>query len=343
MKNIYLNALAIFLTAAMLQGEIVRYGNDFMELLGGPMGELYGLNSGILSHGSHNSLYNPAALAANEKHDLFLFHSVWFQNSLSATAGAYTFHYQEKPIGIWLGRVSVDNVPDSRNALLDYGRDGIPGTLDEGENNGIFDEGERLNYEQVRFQALSNYALTLAVPWRQIYDFEMGLITRFTMQDLIATKGYGISFDLTAARHIGKFSTIWRIRNLPFAFTQFSNGGQEWYPLTIESGLAAHLQWRDFSLRPFAEAAFLPAVNMVSASAKSSWGSLTMQPGVQFDYKSQFFLTLSRNEHRPLMMGLRLLLKDFDLQYSFLQSAATLGESHLFALSFSLKAVLLDS
>ncbi|HDR05643.1 MAG TPA: hypothetical protein ENN84_10435 [Candidatus Marinimicrobia bacterium] len=342
MKKRYTIAALTILSTMSLNGEIVRYGNDFLKLLGGPMGELYGLNSGILSQGSHNTLYNPSALAADEKHDLFLFHSVWFQNSLSASAGAYTFHFQEKALGIWLGRVSIDQVPDSRNALLDYGRDGIPGTLDEGENNGLFDEGERLNYEQVRFRALSNYALAAAFPWRKAMNYQIGIITRLTMQDLIATQGYGLSFDLTAARHFGKVSNIWRIRNLPFAFTQFSNGAQEWYPLTIESGLAGHFIWNNFSFQPYLEAAFVPATNMLAVRASSDWGSLTLQPGVQFTYRSIFSLTFSKNEYRPMMMGARLILQDFDLQYSYLQSESSLGESHLFALSFSLRAVLLD-
>ena len=45
----------------------------------------------------------------------------------------------------------VSGVPDTRNALLDWGNDGVFGTFDPGENNGILDEGERLDANKITY------------------------------------------------------------------------------------------------------------------------------------------------------------------------------------------------
>ena len=46
-------------------------------------------------------------------------------------------------------RESIGDIPDTRNALLDYGLDGMPNTGDIGENNGILDDGERLDQKKL--------------------------------------------------------------------------------------------------------------------------------------------------------------------------------------------------
>ena len=45
-----------------------------------------------------------------------------------------------RPINIILLYEGIDQIPDTRNLLLDFGLDGIPGTGDIGENNGQLDE-----------------------------------------------------------------------------------------------------------------------------------------------------------------------------------------------------------
>lgn len=333
--------LGIFIIAAASHAEYKSAGNEIFSVLKGPAGELYGVTAGLLFHGSENAVSNPWQLAENGSNDLYLSHSVWFQNNLAASVGAYTYH-GAVPIGFWAGRIAVENIADSRNSLLDYGADGIPGTLDAGENNGMLDEGERLNYDNITFKGLSNYAAVLSIPWKHIAGHDLGIVVKAVYEDLIAAKGYGLSFDLTAVYHHGHFNAIHRFQNLPSAVTVFNNGKSEWYSPVWQSGWTYRLDWRTLSFTPYIHISVYPGDNWPKSSVHNEWGTIDFQPGIQLGYKKSITLAVSQNYYRPLILGTVIHLKSFDLQYTYLQSASLLGDSHLFAFAFSLSDFLAD-
>ena len=69
----------------------------------------------------------------------------------------------------------VGSIPDTRETLLDWGLDGIFGTNDLGEGNGILDEGERLDGDQVQYFSQRQVGLHSAV-MRKIKTLSFGLL-----------------------------------------------------------------------------------------------------------------------------------------------------------------------
>ena len=63
-----------------------------------------------------------------------------------------------RPLNVIIIYEGIDHIPDTRNILLDFGLDGIPGSGDSGEGNGILDEGERL--DNIRGEMLVDKSLS---------------------------------------------------------------------------------------------------------------------------------------------------------------------------------------
>ena len=61
---------------------------------------------------------------------------------------------------------SIDRIPDTRDMLLDFGLDGIPGTGDVGEGNGQVDEGERLDKDKLSYFSQKQTGVYLSTSWK---------------------------------------------------------------------------------------------------------------------------------------------------------------------------------
>ena len=189
MKKTILFACLIFMPLIMM-AEYASYGNDYLNLLRGPGGELYGQAYGLIQYGSENAYLNPSRLAQTSEKSLYLYHSSWFRNQVSASSAAFTFDIKDRALGLMISRIGVTDIPDSRNALLDYGLDGIPGTGDTGEGNGQLDENEIIDYDGVLFTGVANYSLHLGMPVYRKNNFTVGVNIGFLYTSLIETNGF---------------------------------------------------------------------------------------------------------------------------------------------------------
>ena len=320
-----------------LSAGYASYGNDHLNLLNGPGAELYGSSYGLLQYGSENTIINPARLNADAAKPLYLYPASWFRNEVSASAAAYTFRYKEKAIGVMVSRVGITAVPDSRNALLDYGLDGIPGTGSNGEGNGRLDENEIIDYDQVVYHGLANYTVHLGMPLVKKGNFETGLSIGFLYTDLMETSGYGLTFDLSA-QHTGKhMHSLYAIKNLPSALMVFNNGAVQYYPPEFRAAWLYALDMEHLQL--YTGIAFSMSIgeNMDYYMFRlGNRAAMDVQPVIRLAYKDIFAAGVSYRHGDGVHAGLELMLPLVDISYSFRPSLNhDLGSSHLISLRLS--------
>ncbi|MBW6458544.1 MAG: hypothetical protein K0B52_05205 [FCB group bacterium] len=313
------------------------YGNDHLNLLHGPGAELYGSSYGLMQYGSENTMINPARLDADAAKPLYLYHASWFRNEVSASSIAYTFRYKDKPVGVMVSRVGVSAIPDSRNALLDYGVDGIPGTGSAGEGNGILDDNEIIDYGQIVYKAIAHYTVHLGMPLFRKGNFETGVSIGFLYTDLIETKGYGLTFDLTA-QHLGKYvHQLYSIKNLPSALMVFNSGVAQYYPPEIQAAWLYSLELNDLQIHT--GLAFSMSINENLDYYMFRIGSvlaMDLRPVLRLAYKNTFAAGISYRHGDGVHAGLELTLPLIDISYSFRPSINhDLGSSHLISLRLS--------
>ncbi|MEA2077023.1 MAG: hypothetical protein U9O95_03295 [Candidatus Marinimicrobia bacterium] len=334
----YLIMLAIILVLPLtVSAGYASYGNDYLNLLRGPGGELYGPAYGLMQFGSENTLLNPTRLNETSEKTLYLYHSTWFRNEVSASSAAFTFNYKDQPIGVMISRIGISDVPDSRNALLDYGLDGIPGTGDTGEGNGQLDENEIIDYDGVLFTGIANYSIHMGMPVYSKNNFDLGLTVGLLYTGLISTNGYGLTFDLHA-EHKGKWiHSLYSLKNLPSAIMVFNSGAAQYYPPQLKAAWLLPFSAGDFTIRPGISSAMSISENLdYYMFSIGSVFAFDIQPLIQIEYKEKVFAGISYRYGDGLHAGIEFRMPFFDLSYSFRPSTnGDLGSSHLISLRLS--------
>ena len=100
-------------------------------------------------HSISASLTNPA-FASKRIKDVNITHQSRFAGIVNSDMIGFQLGAKSKFINLNLLYEGVSQIPDTRYMLLDWGLDGQFGTNDLGEGNGILDEGERLDKDQLR-------------------------------------------------------------------------------------------------------------------------------------------------------------------------------------------------
>ncbi|MCF7833388.1 MAG: hypothetical protein K9N05_07430 [Candidatus Marinimicrobia bacterium] len=331
-----LTILFIILPMGLIAG-YASYGNDYLNLLRGPGGELYGAAYGLMQYGSENTMLNPARLSETSNKSLYLYHSTWFRNEVSASSVAFTFNYKDQHIGVMVSRIGISDIPDSRNALLDYGLDGIPGTGDTGEGNGQLDENEIIDYDGVLFTGIANYTIHLGLPVYQKGNFSFGLNLGFLYTSLIETNGYGLTFDLHA-EHKGKYvQSLYSLKNLPSAIMVFNSGNAQYYPPQFKGAWLVPFTVGDFKFKPGISSAVSITENLdYYMFSIGSVLAFDIQPLIQIEYKNLVAAGISYRWGDGLHAGIEFNMPFLDVSYSFRPSInGDLGSSHLISLRIS--------
>ncbi len=341
-KIIILFILILFAINSIFAVEYKSFGNEMKELINGPGGELYYGVFGLLHSGSENVNWNPLKMDSKNGNNLYLYHSIWFDNNLTASSVANVFELsKDRNLGIMVSRIAIEDVPDSRNALMDYGADGIPGTNDTGEGNGKFDSGERINYDNVSFNSLSNYIVNVGIPFREILSYETGITMNFYYSNLIAENGIGISFDFFAYKEGKHLHSLYKIQNLPSASTVYTNGEVELYSPNISGNWIMPIQFDNIKINPGISTIFLIAENRDYGINLKGIGNVEIIPSIQIGYREIFNLGFGYREYCGAMIGTEINFKSLNLQYTIKNS--DLGLSHLIAIKFSLLNLLKDN
>lgn len=321
----------------LLQAGFRSYGNDHLNLLQGPGSSLYGTAYGLMNSGSENTLINPAGLTGISSKPLYLYHSSWFRNEVTASSVAYSFSHKEKALGLMVSRVGITDIPDTRNALLDYGVDGIPGTGDRGEGNGVLDENEILDYDNVQYAGIANYALHLGMPVYQKKAWTAGITFGFLFTDLIDTRGYGLNFDLYA-QHEGKhIRSLYTFKNLPSAMMVFNNGVTQFYSPKLKTAWLFPLKTGDFQFSAGLSAgvSILEDLDYYLFHLGSVF-AVDVLPVLRVRYKENFSAGISYRHREGLHAGVEIGLPLLDITYAFRPSVnGDLGSSHLISLRLS--------
>ena len=336
MKKLFGWLSALVLPFVLTAG-YASYGNDYLNLLQGPGAELYGSAYGLLQYGSENTYLNPNRLKEVSAKKLYLYHSSWFRNEVTASSAAFVFDLKDRPLGIMISRIGISDVPDSRNALLDYGLDGIPGTGDTGEGNGQLDENEIIDYDGVLFTGIANYTLHLGMPLYNKGNFDLGMTVGLLYTGLIETNGFGLTFDLHAEHKGNRVRSLYSLKNLPSAVMVFNSGAAQFYPPQLKAAWLFPFKAGDFTFEPGFSSAIAITENMdyYMFSAGSVF-AFDIQPLVRVNYKNKISAGISYRYREGLHAGIEVNLPLLDLSYSFRPSVnGDLGSSHLISLRIS--------
>lgn len=315
----------------------VRYGWQAFKNAGDAQSLALGQTQTAAYGGAASVLQNPAH--ANSPFDQYLYaHQNRFAGLVNSDLIAFpTLKRFRNPVKMVLFHEGVSQIPDTRDVLLDWGLDGIPGTGDTGENNGQLDEGERLDAEQVRYFRQSQWGVHLSTTW-QVQHWTLGVGIKGFFHALAEHFASGIGMD------VGVTTSFWKGNNFGLVLTDvttsllvWDNGTVERFTPELFAGIVQELKFEKIPLRFkfMIDIALDPFGRSVDDYLQLGEIGGRFRGGLEIQYK-KIAIRFGRGLNALTSAGVGLDWGQVAIHYAFTSStqSALLGDSHL--ISFSL-------
>ncbi len=317
-------SLLIFLPVLLL-AESVSYGEDpfvmGMSIDAYALGNIKALPMANPSPGS-----NVASLTSGDQ-------KLGFQHT-EGFGGVYQTDVLSGNRDNWslvLFRGGVSGIPDTRDALLDYGTDGVANTddADGSENNGELDPGERLSINSISYFSTQQFLAELGYSHQLNSKLAVHGTARLLYHDLYAESGIGVGFHGGLLyRPIEKMRLGLEVTDMLSTTLFWSSGLTEVYTPQVFVGADYYIKFKNipFIIHPIIQA----EISLTGEEAelnKNTWGLAT---GLEIGFQNQLFIQLGRNALDQFQVGARIRTKYIDLHYGtgFSELTSVAGQSH---------------
>jgi len=232
--------------------------------------------------------------------------------------------------------------------LLDWGNDGQFGTNDPGEGNGILDEGERLDVDQLQY--FSQHQIGIHGAFNHSFrGLPIGIGVKVLSYSLDNQFALGVGIDFGIVKKIYETNIGIVARNLPASGLIWENGTVEGTTPTASVGIHQPLKLTKIPVSLHSMFNLDISTSNRHLDSQLGFGSFSVDGsfGIEGIYKDKLFIRLGRNSVNNSTGGLGVEWEGFGIDYAFLSSnsADGLGNHHLISLNFSLewvKSKLLD-
>lgn len=283
--------------------------------------------------------WNPSALAKIHFPQISAMHAQRFAGIVNYNYGAIALPIGDKSsIAVSLIRLGVDDIPNTTEALLDYGNDGIPGTGDLGEGNGQIDENERLDPNKVFFFNSAEYAFFLSYGIRKSDRFYYGGNIKVIRKGIGENSAWGMGFDLSCLwQPFSNLNVGLNLQDLTTTLLVWDTGRNEAITPTAKIG-AAYI-WES----PLLFGQLIPAFDMdvrfenrrYSAQYNLGSASFDLHAGLEYRFKQLMAFRAGFDTGR-FTAGFGIKLPKLNIDYAFLRHN-DLSDTHRISVILSIE------
>ena len=345
-KNTVYRILSLLCSLSILFGEgvWVFYGWELFEhVTDARTASLGRATTAYPFKSSTASLVNPVFSSEPIK-NISITHQSRFAGIVNSDLIGFQLERNENPMHLNFLYEGVGQIPDTRSMLLDWGQDGQFGTNDPGEGNGVLDEGERLDKDQLRYFSQHQIGFHGAVI-RMVQGLPIGIgfkVLSYSLDDHFAL---GIGLDLGFKKRIKKTNIGIVLRNMPASGLIWDSGTVEGTVSSIAIG--AHHPFMPIKIPSFVLHSMINLNGAVSNRHLDSQlriGPLSVDGalGLEGIYKDKLSIRMGRNSVNNSTGGLGVKWDGFEIDYAFLTSnvSGEMGNHHLISLILSLDWIL---
>ncbi len=325
--------LFISLTTIKSQTVIGKYAGEFLAIgVGGRSLAMGGAQTAIVNDVTAG-YWNPAGLARIDYPQFALMHEEHFGNLVNYNYGAVAIPYEkDMSFGLSIIRLSVDGIPDTRNALEDANGDGI---LD-------INNGDRLDYSKITEFSNTDWAFYFTFAKRHSENFYWGANVKIIKRDLAEYSATGIGFDIGA--YYNPMENLFlgaNIQDVTTTLIAWSSGRNELITPTAKIGAAYQLDLLGGKI--------LPAVDLDIRFENRKYASMfnigpvsfDAHTGFEFNYKNIFAVRAGYNDVKQFTVGAGIYLPKLTIDYSFARIAQSeterLPDTHRISLMLTLE------
>lgn len=312
------------------QGSGNKYSGEFLAI--GIGGRPLGMGGAYVSlvNDVTAGYWNPGALSRINYPQLALMHDERFGNLVNYDYGAIAIPFGPKvSLGLSIIRLGVDNIGDTRNALIDL------------NNNGYFDPGDRLDYSKITFFNAADWAFFFTYSKRHNDKLSYGVNLKIITRSIAEGSAWGVGFDVGALYNVTqKFRLGANLQDVTTTLLAWNTGKKELITPTAKIGSSYDIEFLghsrvtpalDFDLR-FENRKFASLSNVGPVS-------FDMHAGLEYGFKNLFAIRVGYNDVKQLTLGAGIKLPKLNLDYSFAKfdGSDQLGNTHRISVIFTLE------
>ncbi|KXK40977.1 MAG: hypothetical protein UZ05_CHB002003262 [Chlorobi bacterium OLB5] len=325
--------LFLFLASSLnllAQGTGNKYAGEFLAI--GVGGRPLGMGGAYVSLVSDVTAgyWNPGALARINYPQFSLMHDERFGNLVNYDYGSVALPWgANASLGLSVIRLGVDDVPNTQGAWRDL------------NNNGYFDNGDRLDYSQIKFFNAADWAFILTYSKNHSEKLSYGVNLKVISRSIDYGSAWGIGFDVGAIYNVSpKFRLGANLMDITTTLLAWSpTGRKELITPTAKIG-------GSYDIPFFTTGRITPALDFDVRFENRKFASLAnvgpvsfdMHAGLEYGFKDLFALRVGYNDVKQLTFGAGVKLPKLNLDYSFAKFDGNdqLGNTHRISVMFTL-------
>ena len=233
----------------------------------------------------------------------------------------------------------ISGIPDTRNALLDWGNDGVFGTFDPGENNGILDEGERLDANKISYFSQNQFGLYGAMS-KPYNGWKLGLGMKLLFHTLDDNYALGTGMNFGAFRSLKNGTSIGIVLyDAPSSGVLWNNGDIELTPSSFSVGIH-HLFFVEkyqIAINPVYRLDILMKERTIDSRLLFNTIPIEFSGGIETIYNRKIFARVGFYPSGTIATGLGVSWENITIDYAYLidNSITGIDKNHLITLSLS--------
>jgi len=334
-KNLLLVLLVGLFQLNFAQTGIAKYAGEFMAIGVGARALGMGSAQVAVVDDVTSGYWNPAGLAKMNYPQVALMHDEQFSGLVNYNFASVAIPYgKDMSFGISAIRLSVDGIPDTRNALIDARTGEV-----------IFDitnPNARIDPDKITEFSNTDWAFYGTFSKRQSDDFYWGANIKVISRSIAEFSALGIGFDVGALYeamdnlYIGA-----NLMDITTTLVAWDGGSNELISPTAKLGVAYGVE--------FFGGRFLPALDVDMRFENRQFAStfnvgpvsFDLRAGLEYSFRNLFMIRAGYTDVKQFTLGAGVKLPKLNVDYSFARfngpENETLGSTHRISIMLTLE------
>lgn len=334
-KNLFLIILAGAFQLNVAQTGIAKYAGEFMAI--GVGGRALGMGSAQVAvvNDVTSGYWNPAGLAKMDYPQVALMHDEQFGGLVNYNYGAVAIPYgNDMSFGISAIRLSVDGIPDTRNALIDARTGEV-----------IFDinnPNARIDPDKITEFSNTDWAFYGTFSKRQTDNFSWGANIKVISRSLAEYSALGIGFDVGALYE--PFENLYlgaNLMDITTTLVAWDGGSNELISPTAKLGIAYGFDFLGGNILPAMDIDMRFENRQYASAFHVGPVSFDVRAGMEYSYKNLFMVRAGYTDVKQFTAGAGVKLPKLSFDYSYAQFSGskdeTLGVTHRISIMLTLE------
>ncbi len=306
------------------QGSGNKYAGEFLAI--GVGGRPLGMGGAFvaLANDVTAGYWNPALLSKIIYPQISLMHDARFSNLVNYDYGSVGIPFgKNASLGISVIRMGIDDIPDTRNALINDG----PGQL-------------RLDNNLITRFSTTDYAFFLTYSKKQNEKLSYGANFKVIRRNIAEESAWGLGFDVGVAYNpFSRFMLGANLMDVTTTYLSWTTGKKELITPTAKIGTAYMIDFFKGTITPALDF----DVRFENRRSASNYNigpiSFDMHAGLEYNFQNLFAIRAGYNELGNLTLGAGVKLPKLNIDYSFVKfdNVEALGNTHRISLVFTLE------